>query len=43
MESMDYTLHTEFPLDLAGEWNDLLAESTAHLPFLRHEYLSAWV
>ena len=28
---------------LAGEWNDLLACcSASHVPFLRHEYLSAW-
>jgi CelD/BcsL family acetyltransferase involved in cellulose biosynthesis len=27
---------------LAREWNELLAVSSAHLPFLRHEYLSAW-
>ena len=29
--------------DLAVEWNDLLACcSASHVPFLRHEYLSAW-
>jgi CelD/BcsL family acetyltransferase involved in cellulose biosynthesis len=29
--------------DLAEEWNDLLACcSASHVPFLRHEYLSAW-
>jgi CelD/BcsL family acetyltransferase involved in cellulose biosynthesis len=27
---------------LAGEWNDLLAESASHVPFLRHEYLVTW-
>lgn len=27
---------------LAPAWNDLLAESIANLPFLRHEYLLAW-
>jgi CelD/BcsL family acetyltransferase involved in cellulose biosynthesis len=27
---------------LASEWNDLLAESAIHVPFLRHEYLLAW-
>ncbi len=25
-----------------GEWNHLLAMSASHVPFLRHEYLSAW-
>lgn len=39
---MDFTLHTTFPEDLQTEWNDLLAESVTHVPFLRHEYLSAW-
>ena len=28
--------------NLAGEWNDLLSHSASHVPFLRHEYLSAW-
>ena len=27
---------------LAKEWNDLLAKSASHVPFLRHEYLTAW-
>lgn len=27
---------------LAEEWNDLLAESASHVPFLRHEYLYTW-
>ncbi len=27
---------------LAKEWNELLAESAVHAPFLRHEYLSGW-
>jgi CelD/BcsL family acetyltransferase involved in cellulose biosynthesis len=39
---MDFTLHTTFPEDLQTEWNDLLAQSVTHVPFLRHEYLSAW-
>ncbi len=39
---MDFTLHTAFPEDLQTEWNDLLAQSVTHVPFLRHEYLSAW-
>jgi CelD/BcsL family acetyltransferase involved in cellulose biosynthesis len=28
---------------LAAEWNTLLASSATHVPFLRHEYLSAWL
>ncbi len=28
--------------NLAKEWNDLLAVSASHVPFLRHEYLTAW-
>ena len=28
--------------ELADEWNNLLAESISDVPFLRHEYLSAW-
>ena len=39
---MDFSLHTTFPEDLQTEWNDLLAQSVTHVPFLRHEYLSAW-
>jgi CelD/BcsL family acetyltransferase involved in cellulose biosynthesis len=27
---------------LADEWNDLLAFSASHVPFLRHEYLTTW-
>jgi CelD/BcsL family acetyltransferase involved in cellulose biosynthesis len=27
---------------LEKEWNDLLAVSASHVPFLRHEYISAW-
>ena len=39
---MDFTLHTTFPEDMQTEWNELLAQSVTHVPFLRHEYLSAW-
>jgi CelD/BcsL family acetyltransferase involved in cellulose biosynthesis len=39
---MELTLHTVFPEDLHDEWNALLEESTAHVPFLRHEYLRIW-
>lgn len=39
-------LHVVRTLDefnaLAGEWNELLAQSASHVPFLRHEFLSAW-
>lgn len=27
---------------IAEEWNTLLAHSASHVPFLRHEYLTAW-
>jgi predicted N-acyltransferase len=27
---------------LEQEWNDLLVNSASHVPFLRHEYLTAW-
>ncbi len=27
---------------LKKEWNELLAESASHVPFLRHEYITAW-
>ncbi len=27
---------------IGTEWNALLAKSASHVPFLRHEYLSAW-
>ena len=41
---MDFTVIRTLPEfnALAGEWNELLAESASHVPFLRHEYLSAW-
>jgi CelD/BcsL family acetyltransferase involved in cellulose biosynthesis len=39
---MDFSLYTSFPRDLKTEWNELLAESVAHVPFLRHEYLETW-
>jgi CelD/BcsL family acetyltransferase involved in cellulose biosynthesis len=39
---MELQLHTIFPADLEPEWNGLLAESSVHVPFLRHEYLQAW-
>ncbi len=29
-------------ITLEKEWNDLLAKSASHVPFLRHEYISAW-
>ncbi|MCF6277447.1 MAG: GNAT family N-acetyltransferase [Anaerolineales bacterium] len=41
---MHYTLIDNFDdfKALSVEWNALLAESAANLPFLRHEYLRAW-
>ena len=39
---MEYTLHTEFSEILRQDWNDLLIQSTPHVPFLRYEYLHAW-
>jgi CelD/BcsL family acetyltransferase involved in cellulose biosynthesis len=29
-------------IGLEKEWNDLLAVSASHVPFLRHEYITAW-
>jgi len=39
---MDFTLHTDFSELDPTEWNALLSESISDVPFLRHEYLSAW-
>ncbi len=39
---MEFTIHTDFPYEMAAEWNALLAESATHVPFLRCEYLSDW-
>lgn len=39
---MDFTIHTEYPYEMAAEWNALLAESATHVPFLRCEYLADW-
>lgn len=39
---MNFSLHTDFPDDLQEEWNNLLAESITHVPFLRYEYLKTW-
>jgi CelD/BcsL family acetyltransferase involved in cellulose biosynthesis len=39
---MDFKLYTSFPEELEAEWNDLLDHSVPHVPFLRHEYQSAW-
>ena len=36
-------IHTLTEMEaLAGEWNSLLSNSAIHVPFLRHEYLTAW-
>ncbi len=29
-------------ISLKNEWNDLLAKSASHVPFLRHEYITTW-
>ncbi len=39
---MNYTLHPSFPEPLRAAWNDLLAQSAAHVPFLRYEVLRGW-
>lgn len=39
---MDLEVFTNFPKELAPEWNKLLAESAEHVPFLRYEYLDMW-
>ncbi len=39
---MEFKLHSDFPLDLEHEWNELLKESITHVPFLRFEYLIDW-
>lgn len=39
---MDIKLYQTFDKALEPEWNALLAESSAHVPFLRFEYLNAW-
>ncbi|MBP9041100.1 MAG: hypothetical protein KBF64_04925, partial [Anaerolineaceae bacterium] len=39
---MELQLHSDFPLDLEHEWNELLKESVSHVPFLRYDYLIDW-
>ncbi|MHC1781509.1 MAG: GNAT family N-acetyltransferase [Anaerolineaceae bacterium] len=39
---MNLTLHTNLPPKLQDDWNNLLAESVSHVPFLRYEYLQTW-
>lgn len=39
---MEFQLYQEFPQALQKDWNDLLAQSAVHVPFLRHEYLETW-
>jgi len=39
---MKFTLHNNFSELDPTEWNALLSESISDVPFLRHEYLSAW-
>lgn len=42
METMNFTLHKNFSELDPTEWNNLLSGSISDVPFLRHEYLSAW-
>ena len=39
---MNFTLHKDFSALNPTDWNTLLSESITDVPFLRHEYLSAW-
>lgn len=39
---MELQLYRTFAPELESEWNDLLAENSVHVPFLRFEYLSTW-
>ncbi len=39
---MELRLHQNFPTELKDEWNDLLAQSSVNVPFLRYEYLHSW-
>lgn len=39
---MIFELHQSFPDHLEKEWNNLLADSIVHVPFLRYEYLKSW-
>jgi CelD/BcsL family acetyltransferase involved in cellulose biosynthesis len=39
---MEFELHQTFPRELHQEWNNLLAETSSHVPFLRYEYLETW-
>jgi len=39
---MEFTQHYDFPYDMEEEWNELLAQSASHVPFLRSEYLAEW-
>lgn len=38
---MEFQLFRTFP-EIKDEWNNLLAESVTHVPFLRYEYLKTW-
>ena len=42
LRPMKLTLHKDFSELDSTEWNALLNESISNVPFLRHEYLSAW-
>jgi CelD/BcsL family acetyltransferase involved in cellulose biosynthesis len=39
---MELKLYQNFPKELETEWNELLAQNSVHVPFLRYEYLETW-
>ncbi len=39
---MEMNIYRTFPSGLKEEWNELLAQTSTHVPFLRYEYIEAW-
>lgn len=39
---LKFQLHSTLPEDLQEDWNELLAASISHVPFMRYEYLRTW-
>ena len=39
---MHFTLHRQFPQGLRNDWDALLKQSTADVPFLRYDFLHQW-
>jgi CelD/BcsL family acetyltransferase involved in cellulose biosynthesis len=39
---MKLDLHTQFPAQLQNQWDELLEQSTANVPFLRFDFLRRW-